>query len=189
MRTIEEFKNLPDDNDPTIPSHSSGFRDEQDVVIFIARVLYEKLGEKGTWSVMTREGIKFAFTGNTGTCFCLANIGIEYQLPDGSTLTHRPDILADIGGLRVGVEVKFRSSVTDQFKARSYDMIHIKRSNPGFYGVVVYVKGQPGIGPDHAKSICYAHDFFFTLPEASAKRIESWDPLIIEFSRLLKKSR
>lgn len=184
--TPDEFKKLPDDTSgQNRPTRSSQFADEQTVVMFLAELLYRTLGEKGTWSSVTQGGVKFAFAGMKGSCHCLANVEVPYKLPDGSILTHRPDIVADIGGLRVGIEVKFRSSVTDQFKSRSYDMIHIKRSNPRFYGMMVYVKSHSGISPDHAKSICYPHDHFFSVPETGAQRAENWDPFVQEIRRLL----
>ncbi len=186
MLSIEEFKNLPDEIPaPSQTTRPSQFANERSIVGFLATILYERLGEMGTWEPMSWGGVKFAFSGLKGTCYCSADIPVGYKLPDGSTMTHRPDIMADIRGRRMGIEVKFRC-VTDSFKARSYDMIHIKRSNPSFYGIMVYIKSETGISPSHAKSLYYAHDLFFSIPETSAERSDSWDPLILEIRKLLK---
>ena len=94
-----------------------------------------------------------------------------YKLPNDYALTHKTDIAIvneeDLYVLNptknfVCFEVKHESSVTDQFKSRSYDIQHLKSNYPNCYGVMLYIKGISGISPEHAEKICYHHDYFFS---------------------------
>lgn len=63
----------------------------------------------------------------------------------------------------ISIEVKFRSSVTDQFKARSFDAFHLKKE----YGkkiltILVYVKAERGLSIQKANEISHWFDVFYS---------------------------
>jgi hypothetical protein len=77
------------------------------------------------------------------------------------------------------VEVKFRSAVTDAFKARSYDQIHLKEAYPHLLGSLAYAKPQhSGISFEQAKQVCSAFDFFFFVREEDLYGGAVWNPLV-----------
>ena len=67
---------------------------------------------------------------------CAVEKVLDYQLPSGTRLPHKFDILLDYqrsgssAGAReyVSIEVKHMSAVTDQFKCRAFDMLHMKQA-------------------------------------------------------------
>ena len=73
------------------------------------------------------------------------------------------ELIALSGERYVAIEIKFMSSVTDQFKARSYDMMHLKQEFSGrVSGIMVYVHAPgSGISIERARLISYAFDHFF----------------------------
>lgn len=161
--------------------------DEKTVEMFLARLLYDEIGRPGTWSEDGRE-FSFKLRDEYGQGDCSNTRGIPYRLPDQLTLKHKPDIVIERGEEKISIEVKFKSSVTDQFKTRSFDMIHLKKSNQNLFGIMVYVKSGTGISPKRAKSICYAHDFFFSIPEARAESVSEWQLLMGVIKRRLVKA-
>lgn len=93
----------------------------------IMRALAERVADQGTQSSQ-RLTIKASFGGGT----CVVEGALEYSLPDGRKLSHKTDILLTVAqGRRIAVELKFLSTVSDQFKARAYDMRHIKQTHGG----------------------------------------------------------
>ena len=52
----------------------------------------------------------------------------SYSLPNGTELTHASDILVSKPRKqnKVSIEIKYKSAVTDQFKCRTYDALHLK---------------------------------------------------------------
>ncbi len=54
---------------------------------------------------------------------------LDYALPNGERLNPKTDILLTRPDeTYVAIELKFLSAVTDQFKARAYDALHLKRA-------------------------------------------------------------
>ena len=89
---------------------------------------------------------------------------IQYRVPSGRSMSHKSDILASrIGSVRqVSIEIKYRSAVTDQFKARAYDAAHMKREHGGaVLTALLYAKADTGISIDRARDICYEFDRFY----------------------------
>jgi hypothetical protein len=79
----------------------------------------------------------------------------------------------------LNVEIKFRSAVTDAFKARAYDQIHLKRAYPHLLGVLAYAKPQhSGISFDQARQVCNAFDFFVFVREEDVYVGSVWNPLV-----------
>jgi hypothetical protein len=112
---------------------------------------------------------------------------VSYRV--GNTrIAHKNDLLiSDMEGKpRVGIEVVFRSAVTDHFKTRSYDVTHMKQEVPDLKGLLVYVKSNTGINPELAREISYAFDFFFSIREAQAGDVEAWKPFLRTIAKWLE---
>lgn len=160
---------------------------ESKVRDFLLQILYYNLGEKETWRT-TGTARGFEVNSKYGDFECISEGSLRYTLPPGNTISHKSDILIKDKkeGHHVSIEIKHRSAVTDQFKCRSYDMLHLKQSLPKIYGIMVYVKSGIGISPRHAKSICYPFDHFFSIPESEIYNPEKWKPLLSSIEEQLK---
>ena len=89
---------------------------------------------------------------------------VRYGLPSGRCLSHASDILVTRPGSdkQVSIEIKYRSAVTDQFKARAYDAAHMKRTHGDkILTVLLFAKSNTGISIDHARAISYEFDCFY----------------------------
>lgn len=89
---------------------------------------------------------------------------IQYRLPSGRIMSHASDILAARTGSakRVSIEIKYKSAVTDQFKARVYDAVHTKQAHGNrILTVLLFAKSDTGISIDRARDICYEFDCFY----------------------------
>lgn len=87
--------------------------------------LFEHLGQPGSREGK-RQSARFKLQGDFGEGNCQTEGSLEYALPSGEELSHKNDILVSLSnGRYVAIEVKFLSAVTDQFKARSYDMLYL----------------------------------------------------------------
>lgn len=89
---------------------------------------------------------------------------VPYNLPDGTVLTHASDILiADRkSDKRVSLELKYQSAVTDQFKCRAYDAMHMKQHHgDSLLAVLLFAKAQTGISIKRAQAICHPFDLFY----------------------------
>jgi hypothetical protein len=94
---------------------------------------------------------------------CEAEASLAYELPDKTSFTYNSDILFTLNiGKRVAVELKFLSSVPDQFKARAFTVMHLKKTHgTGVYCVLAYAHMMgAGISTKTAKSYCYPFDEF-----------------------------
>ena len=114
----------------------------------IMTTLYYNIGEKGTWKC---EGTTACFNlkGKYGDIECCAEKSLNYKLPGESTLSHQNDILITDRNKEqiVSIEIKHKSSVTGQFKCRSYDMINYKNTfDSKLLGIMIFVKSTQGIG-------------------------------------------
>jgi len=127
------------------------------------KALFNHLGQPES-IVGEGKSARFSLRRDLDTGSCQAEGSLEYTLPSGKTLSHKNDILISLSGERyVAFEVKFLSSVTDQFKARSYDMMHLKQEFGGrVSGIMVYAHFPgKGIRIEQARLISYPFDHFF----------------------------
>lgn len=101
---------------------------------------------------------------------------LPYEVPIGSakaTLTHKSDFVITLLGTMfkevpvMNVELKFKSNVTDAFKARSYDQMYLRQNYPHLKGCLLYVRPVGG-GLTFAQvaRICQPFDEFIFLNEA-----------------------
>ena len=111
-----------------------------------------------------------------------------YTLPDGHTLHHASDILAHRNGGEkyVSIELKYKSAVTDQFKCRSYDAMHMKREYSNrMLCVMLFVKANAGVSIGQAEKICHPFDRFIGVPVAEIGDSSIWKGLADEISTFL----
>jgi len=133
------------------------------VTNLLFNALFDHLGQPGSL-VGEGKSARFNLREELNTGSCQAEGSLEYALPSGKTLSHKNDILVSLSGERhVAIEIKFVSSVTDQFKARSYDMMHLKRKfGEQVSGIMVYAHFPgKGISIERAQLISYPFDHFF----------------------------
>jgi hypothetical protein len=154
----------------------------------IMSILYCHLGEKGTWEEKGKKA-RFKLQRQYGDTICKAEVPLKYELPNGHTLSHSWDILIIDASNKnyVSIEIKHESAVTDQFKCRSYDMMHTKATySSKVFGIMIYVKAGKGISIERAKKICYSFEHFFGIKHADIDVPPVWDELISVISDFLK---
>lgn len=113
---------------------------------------------------------------------------LPYTLPGKHKLYHASDILAqlDDGKRYVSIELKYRSAVTDQFKCRAFDALHMKKEYADrILCVMLFVKSNTGVSIRQAEKICYVFDRFFGIPVAEYEDSPVWDELAGEISLFL----
>jgi len=171
------------------PIYEEAKATEDEIRDLLMHVLYHRVGAEGTWEGSGKTAsfdLKDEFRGYK----CFAERSLSYALPEGIEIEHTSDILISNEEKKryVSIEIKHRSAVTDQFKCRSYDMIHLKKNyGSNLLGIMVYVKSTTGISAKHAKFICYSFDHFFNIPSMSRHIPTAWDELIsavVKFLRL-----
>jgi len=155
----------------------------------VMKTLFYNLGEKGTWE---GEGslARFKLKNNFGNVECCAEMPLNYELPNGGILSHKSDILLtdNLKERYVSIEIKHKSAVTDQFKCRSYDMIHMKDTyGSKLLGIMIFVKATQGVSIEQAQKICHPFDSFFGFPSASRDNPNVWDELIAVIEDFLQK--
>jgi hypothetical protein len=146
----------------------------------VMKTLFYNLGEQGTWEGDGKSA-RFKLKSEFGNVECGAEKSLDYKLPDGGALSHASDILiTDISKERyISIEIKHKSAVTDQFKCRSYDMIHMKNTyGSKLLGIMLFVKTTQGISIEQAEKICYPFDYFFGIPSSLRDIPTVWDKLI-----------
>ena len=153
---------------------------EESLRELLVSVLYARVGEEGT---MMGEGktARFEIKKSLGGGTCKAEGSLDYVLPSGRTLSHKNDILISLPGKRyLAIELKWVSNVTDQFKARAYDMLHLKQAMGNkLCSIMVYLKtGGGGLSTDLAKEISYPFDVFFALEHREPQNPAIWVPLL-----------
>lgn len=146
----------------------------------IMKTLFYTIGEKGTWG---GEGssARFDLKKECGNVECCAEMPLIYKLPDGGNLSHKSDILMTdkIEDRFASIEIKHKSAVTDQFKCRSYDMLHYKNTyGSKILGIMIFVKATQGVSIAQAEKISYPFDLFFGIPSISRDNPGVWDELI-----------
>ena len=113
---------------------------------------------------------------------------LPYTLPNGHTLHHASDILAQRNGGEkyVSIELKYKSAVTDQFKCRSYDAMHMKNEySSRMLCVMLFVKSNAGVSIGQAEEICHPFDRFIGVPVAEIGDSGIWKGLADEISTFL----
>lgn len=116
-----------------------------------------------SYRIKTIDENRFEFEVNGSRIELIKEGSQSYYLPGGVQLTHKSDILIINHGnkKKSSIEIKFHSAVSDQFKARSYDMIHLKNTfGKDLHGVLIYFKSSMGISIDQAMKIAYPFDLF-----------------------------
>ncbi len=154
----------------------------------LMQVLYRRIGKKGSWQGSGKTA-SFELRDEFKGYKCFAERTLSYALPAGIKMDHASDILISNEEKKryISIEIKPRSAVTDQFKCRSYDMIHLKKSyGNNLLGIMVYVKSTTGISVERAKAICYSFDHFFVIPSESRYTPTAWDELISVVEEFLR---
>lgn len=171
-------------------------KSEDKIVRKIMMLFHDFAQEKGP--IKNREGpLWFDLSASGRKYRCQMEGEVIYDIPNGNTLTHRSDIMIvsaermtepyilNPSNKFVSIEVKHKSSVTDQFKSRSYDMFHMRSTYPKCLGVMMYVR-EKNITADQAKKICYPFHHFFSCP-TSELSIEKVTPLFNNIVSFLAK--
>lgn len=142
----------------------------------LLRALYERVGMPGSFEGEGKDA-RFRLEESSGGGTCRPEGSLDYTLPSEATLSHKSDILvSSADGKRIAIELVFLSSVTDHFKARSYDMLHLKQAyGSNLRGVMVYVHFPgAGIGIKAARAICYPYDEFHSAEPRKLTDFETW---------------
>lgn len=149
----------------------------------VVKALAQRVGEPGT-SRGDGKSARFTLKTSLGGGTCRAEGSLDYVLPGGLTLSHKWDVLIERPkGTWLGLELKHLSAVTDQFKCRAYDMLHLKRTlGIRLLGIMVYlhVPGSNGISIDRARGICYPFDHFFGIETRDPTNLQTWLPQLVE---------
>lgn len=161
---------------------------EDEIRDTIMSLLYYRIGQEDSWEGEGKTA-RFKLKGEYGETKCFAEEILEYDLPNGDSLSHKNDILfVSAGDERafISIEIKHRSAVTDQFKCRSYDMLHLKNTfEQRLLGIMLYVKAKGGLTTEQARLICYPFDRFLSVPAESRHVPSAWDELIETVTRYL----
>ena len=166
-------------------------RDYSEGVIrdFLFQILCDRIGKMGTMRGEAKVA-SFKVKGSFGGGICSVEGALDYTLPTGSKHSHKNDILIETAsGKYIVLEVKFLSSVPDQFKARSFDILNLKRTfGKQLVGIMVYLHvPRAGISAEQAHAICYPFDHFFGLEARDSQHLldlvnpgnlEKWEALL-----------
>ena len=172
-------------------------KSEEKIVEKIISLFHELAEDRGIIKSF-HHGWKFDFEISGKKYMCQTEREVFYRLPNEKTLTHKSDIMItnsesfvepyvlNPAHRFVSIEVKHKSSVTDQFKSRSYDMLHMRTTYPNCLGIMMYIR-IGNITPEQAKKICYPfHHFFSCSPNELS--IEKVSPLFREIISFLKEN-
>lgn len=147
---------------------------------FLVAALYARVGEQGT---LTGEGssARFEINGSLGGGTCAAEADLKYALPSGREAIHTADILVALpSGKRLAIELAWASNDLDNFKARAYDMLQIKKSlGRSLWAMLIYLRpGTGGISAEQAQEICYPFDQFFACEHQDPQNPVIWAPIL-----------
>jgi len=138
---------------------------EDEVRDFTMRALFTHLGKPDSWRGEGKTA-EFEFDRPGLRAQVAAERKLDYVLPGGKTLAHCSDVLisaeAGAGETRyISIEIKHTSAVTDQFKARSFDMRHLREQfGERIFGIMFFARAGQGISLEQARAISYAFDAF-----------------------------
>ena len=121
-------------------------------------------------------------------CHFEAEGRVLYRLPDGKEMRHASDILITTpdSEKQISIEIKYRSAVTDQFKCRAYDALHMKQQHRDeILTVMLFARADSGIGIERARSICHPFDRFYGDDAASFLVGEGLDELVGDITEFL----
>jgi len=128
---------------------------------------------------------------------CAAEGKLAYLLPSGKRITHASDILFDVrrstaesrAHRHISLEIKHTSAVTDQFKCRAFDMLHLKKEfGPALIGVLLFARAGQGIGFEQARAISYPFDAFVAVDLLTMEPASWWDEIVEIIERQLDAS-
>ena len=174
-------------------SNTPRVNSEDKVRDFLMTILYGHIGVHGSWQGDNKTA-SFRVASDSVNGKCQAEWPLTYNLPGGATLSHVSDILltfnrragASASVEYVSIEIKHKSAVTDQFKCRSYDMLHLKQTfGSQIHGVMVFVRADKGIQFNQAKKICYPYDYFFGIEFVKMKQSAVWNDLLTALATIL----
>jgi hypothetical protein len=158
----------------------------------VMRVIYDNLGKVGTFNGQGKYA-SFQIENEHILAYCEAEQSQEYRLPNGFTISHNSDILIsakrknrDSEKSYISIEIKHRSAVTDQFKTRAFDMLHLKQTyGSRIYGIMLFVRADTGISFRQAEKISYPFDKFIPVEYSQLDRQDAWDELLTTISKIL----
>lgn len=155
-------------------------RYEDSLRAFLVSVLYARVGEPGT---LTGEGntARFEIKKSLGGGTCTASSGLDYALPSRRRLSHPSDILIAVpGGKNLAIELQWATDLTDQLKARAYDMLHLKQAfGENLAAFLIYLRaGLGGLSAEQAREICYPFDQFIALEHQDPQNPVMWIPVL-----------
>lgn len=157
---------------------------------FLVSVLYARVGEPGTMTGESKTA-RFKIKESLGGGTCTAEGSLEYVLPSGQRISHKNDILFSLPGESyLAIELKWVSSVSDQFKARAYDMLHMKQAlGSRLCGMMIYLRtGSGGLSADRARDFCYPFDQFIALEHQDPQNPTIWLPILDRIEAEIKSS-
>jgi len=197
-QTSDTALTAPAEEEVTEPSvherieEASAYREtkatEDEIRDLLMQNLYYGVGKEGSWEGSGKTA-SFDLRDEFKGFKCFAERPLSYSLPTDIEIDHTSDILISNEERKryISIEIKHRSAVTDQFKCRSYDMIHLKKSyGDALLGIMVYVKSTSGISIEHAKSICYSFNHFFGVPSGLKHTPTAWDNLLSVVGKFLR---
>lgn len=141
---------------------------EYEVRDALMKILFGRIGKPGSWKG-ERETAAFEIELSGCSGRCVVEGVLSYALPAGQRLDHRSDIQleyqrrgeASDKRQYIAIEVKHTSAVTDQFKCRAFDMIHLKKElGSRLHAILVFARMGQGLGIARAKAISYSFDDF-----------------------------
>ena len=153
---------------------------EESLQDFLVSVLYARVGKPGTLKGQGKTA-RFEIKEGLGGGTCTAEGSLEYVLPSGLRISHKSDVLFSLPGERfLAIELKWVSNVSDQFKARAYDMLHLKQTlGPRLCGMMIYLRtGSGGLSADRASNFCYPFDRFIALEHQDPQNPAIWVPVL-----------
>jgi hypothetical protein len=153
---------------------------EESLQEFLVSALYARVGEPGT---ITGEGktARFEIKRNIGGGTCAASSPLDYALPSGRKLSHLSDVLITLpGGRYLAIELQWASDLTDQLKARAYDMLHLKQVlAKKLSAIMIYLRAATGgLSAEQAREICYPFEQFIALEHQDPQNPAIWIPIL-----------
>lgn len=168
----------------------------EDRITEIIMKYFYNIAENSESFSIDKDTVKFDFFISKVKFWCQTKKGLQYKLPNGFMIEHEADIaitrnenMADPYVLNpsnkfVSIEIKHKSAVTDAFKSRAYDMMHLRKEYPLCLGVMIYIR-EGNITIERAKEYCYPYQQFFgcTTEELTEEKIS---PIFNEIVSYLK---
>jgi hypothetical protein len=168
---------------------------EDDVRDLVMRSLFDRFGKPDSWRGEGKAAVfDFDKLGLVGQF--AAERKLEYELPGGKFLAHCSDVLgtvriADPAASEqrfVSIEIKHTSAVTDQFKCRSFDMLHLKQQfGERIFGIMLFARAGQGIGFEQARAISYPFDNFVGVDLLSTAPEHWWREFLAAVEQGLKR--